>query len=545
VLAVAVGIVLLIACANVANLLLARTASRAREIAVRAAIGAGRGRLVRQFLTESVVLAALGGVAGSMLALWGIRLFRGLGATLGRVDIGTGSAFPRLTEVKVDATVLMYAFGLSIVTGLVFGIAPALRHSRLDQGEVLRYGSPTRRSRLKDVLVVSEVALATLLLIASGLMVNSFVKLATVDLGFNPARVLTFQVGMSGIHRAEEQRPFAESIVSRLRDIPSVQSAAYARQLPMVQLQDSLTLTLRRNGIDQTLETGADVRFVSRDYLETMGIPIVSGRGLTQKDGFGSPGVVIINEVLAHRDFAGVNPIGEIIVLGPVGHRLPFEVVGVAGNVHQFGADRLPSAQYFIDIRQVPTDPAFRMPPLFPVGAYYAVRTTSDPDAVINSVRAVARSLDSNATVDRIATMEQIVSNSMVRPRMYAVLVAIFSGVADALAAIGLYGVMAFTVTQRTREIGIRMALGAQRREVMGLVLRQSIALAATGLLIGLASAAGATRYLEGLLFGVTPLDPSTFAFVAIMFASVAIAASYVPARRATRVDPLDALRCE
>jgi putative ABC transport system permease protein len=545
VLAVAVGIVLLIACVNVANLLLARTASRAREIAVRAAIGAGRGRLVRQFLTESVVLAVLGGVAGSVLALWGIRLFRGLGATLGRVDIGTGSAFPRLTEVKVDATVLMYAFGLSIVTGLVFGIVPALRHSRLDQGEVLRYGSPTRRSRLKDALVVSEMALATLLLIASGLMVNSFVKLATVDLGFNPARVLTFQVGMSGIHRAEEQRPFAESIVSRLRDIPGVQSAAYARQLPMVQLQDSLTLTLRRNGVDQTLETGADIRFVSRDYLATMGVPIVSGRGLTQADGFGSPGVVVINEVLAHRDFAGVNPIGEIILLGPIGHRLPFEVVGVAGNVHQFGADLPPGAQYFIDIRQVPTDPAFRMPPLFPVGAYYAVRTTADPDAVINSVRAVARSLDSSATVDRIATMEQIVSNSMVRPRMYAVLVAIFSGVAAALAAIGLYGVMAFTVTQRTREIGIRMALGAQRREVLALVLRQSTALAAGGLFIGLASAVGATRFLEGLLFGITPLDPLTFALVAASFAVVAMVASYVPARRATRVDPLDALRCE
>jgi putative ABC transport system permease protein len=391
------------------------------------------------------------------------------------------------------------------------------------------------------------MALATLLLVGGSLLVNSFLKLATVDPGFNPARLLTFQVNMSGIHRADEQRPFAEALVERLRDMPGVQAAAYARQLPMVQLQDSLTLTIRRNGVEQTHDPAAapDVRFVSRDYLKTMGIPIVAGRGFTEQDGAGRPGVVVINEALAHRDFAGVNPIGDFVVLGPAGHRVPFEIVGVAGNVRQFGLDRPPESQYFMDTRQVPTDPAYRMPPLFPVGAYYTVRATGNPEAVMNGVRAITREVDPNAMIDKVATMEQIVSNSITRPRMYAVLVAIFSGVAVALAAIGLYGVMAYTVARRTREIGIRMALGARRIEVMRLVLRQSAMLIAIGLVCGLAGAAAVTRYLAGLLFGLTPLDPSTFVAVALTFAAVATLAAYVPARRAARVDPMVALRCE
>jgi putative ABC transport system permease protein len=315
----------------------------------------------------------------------------------------------------------------------------------------------------------------------------------------------------------------------------------------MVQLQDSLTLTIRRNGVDQTHDPAAapDVRFVSRDYLKTMGIPIVAGRGFTDEDGAGRPGVVVINEALARRDFAGVNPIGDFVVVGPAGHRVPFEIVGVAGNVRQLGLDRAAGSQYFMDIRQVPTDPAYRMPPLFSVGAYYTVRASGGAETIINGVRAVAHQLDGNATVDRIATMEQIVSNSVTRPRMYAVLVAVFSAVAVALAAIGLYGVMAYAVTQRTREIGVRMALGAQRFDVMRLVLRQSALLAAIGLFCGLAGAAALTRYLEGLLFGLTPLDPVTFLTVPVIFAAVATLAAYVPARRATLVDPITELRAE
>ncbi len=316
VLTVAVGIVLLIACVNVANLLLARATSRQREMAVRTAMGAGRGRLIRQLLTESVLLSALGGVGGTLLAVWGVRLFRGLGATLGRVDLAgsaTATAFPRLDEVGVDATVLFYALAVSIAAGLLFGIVPALRHSRASRLNVLRQGAETSSAVVKNALVVVEMALAIMLLVGSGLMINSFVKLATVDPGFDAGRLMTFQVLMSGTPKADAQRTFAEALTARLASMPGVQAAAYARQLPLVQLYDTLSLTIRRSGAEQPLGTGADVRFVSRDYMKTMGIPIVAGRGLVAGDDAGRPGAVVINEALAHRDFAGASPIGEVM----------------------------------------------------------------------------------------------------------------------------------------------------------------------------------------------------------------------------------------
>jgi len=544
----AVAIVLLIACVNVAHLLLAKTGSRQREIAVRAAIGAGRGRLVRQLFTESLLLSAVGGAAGTLLAFWGVRLFRGLGTTLGRIDLAgldAAAVFPRLDEIAIDGTVLVFVLVISTATGLLFGIVPALRYSHSDRLGVLRESAGTARSGVKHALVVAEMALAMLLLVGGGLLINSFVKLATIDPGFDAAHVLTFQVLTSGNPRADAQRAFAESMVDRLASIPRAQAAAYARQLPMVQLYDSLTLTIRRNGVDQMVGSGADVRFVSHDYMKAMGIPIVAGRGLGADDGAGRPGAVVINEALAHRDFAGVNPLGEVILLGPPDHRLAFEIVGIAGNVRQFGLDRPAEAQYFIDIRQVPTDPVYRMPPLLPIGPYYTLRTSDDPAKAMNAVRAVARQLDANATLDHVATMEDLVSNSIARPRMYAVFVAIFSAVAAALAAVGLYGVMSYSVAQRRREIGIRMALGALRGEVMAMVLRRSLVIAAAGITLGLAGAAGVTRVLQGMLFGVTPSDPLTFVVVAALFAAIALVASYVPAQRAAGVDPLEALRCE
>jgi putative ABC transport system permease protein len=284
---------------------------------------------------------------------------------------------------------------------------------------------------------------------------------------------------------------------------------------------------------------------VSRDYLRTIGVPLLAGRGFTEADGATSAPVMLINDALARRDFRTTNPIGQPILLGPAGHRVAFDVVGVVGDIRQFGLDRAPGSQYFVDMRQVPTDPAFRMPPLFPVGAYYVVRTTDEPAAALATIRDIVRQLNPGAPVDRVATMEEIVSNSMTRPRMYAVLVAIFSAIAAALAAIGLFGVMAYTVSQRTQEIGVRMALGARRRQVLQLVLAEGAVLVAAGLGLGLAGAAAATRYLEGLLFALTPLDPATFAAVAIAFPLLAGVAAYVPARRATTIDPLDALRCE
>jgi predicted permease len=538
----AVGIVLLIACVNVANLLLARGLSRQREFAVRIAIGAGRGRLVRQLLAESLFLSLLGGAGGIALAFGGVRLFRTLGTTLARSDLGSTIVFPRLAEIQIGGTVLAYTAAVSLAAGLLFGLVPALRQSRASITDALRANTPAARTPLKNALVVAELALATLLLVGGGLLIHSFVKLATIDPGFDASHLLTFQVGL---RHPREQVAFAEQLVERLKGTPGVVSAAYARQLPLVSLQDSLRLTIRRNGVEETLDEYPDVRFVSRDYLRTMGVPIVDGRGLTDQDGAGRPPVVLINEALARRNFRGTSPIGQTILLGPTGHRIAMQIVGVVGNIRQFGLDRPPESQYFIAVRQVPVDPAFRMPPLFPAGAYYVVRTSAGESRAIADVREIVRQLDPNAPVDRLATMEQIVSNSMTRPRMYAVLIAAFSTVAVALATIGLYGVMAYNVSQRTHEIGVRMALGAQSGEVLRLVLRDSGVLVALGLGMGLLAAAGATRYLQDLLFGLTALDSRTFIAVAIAFALISLLASYVPARRATSVDPIAALRAD
>ena len=542
VLTVAVGMVLLIACVNIANLLLARGLSRRRELAVRAALGAGRGRLTRQLLTESVLLSLVGGAGGAILAFGGVRLFRSLGTTLSRSDLGTAVAFPRLAEIHVDASVLAYAAALSIMAGIVFGLVPAWRHSHAIVSDALHETTTSSRATLKNVLVVAEIALATLLLVSGGLLINSFIRLVTTDPGFDPSHLLTFQVGVS---RPSEQLAFAETLVERLQAVPGVIAAAYARQLPMVSLQDSLKLTIRRNGVEESFDDSPDIRFVSHDYLRTIGVPVVSGRSLAEGDGAGRPPVILVNEALAHRDLRGTNPVGQTILLGSAGHRIALEVIGVVGNVRQLALDRAPQSQYFIDIRQVPTDPVFRMPPLFPVGAYYVVRTAGNPTSVLPAVRDVVNAIDAGAALDRVATMEQILSNSVTRPRMYAVLVGIFSGIAVVLAAIGLYGVMAYSVSQRTREIGIRMALGAERRSVVLLVVRESAMLIVVGLGVGLLVAGLTTRYLQDLLFGLTALDPVTFVCVAFILVATTLAAAYVPARRAASVDPLIALRCE
>jgi putative ABC transport system permease protein len=440
--------------------------------------------------------------------------------------------------------VLGYALTLSLVTGVVFGLAPALRQSRPQPSDVPREAATSPRTGLRNALVVAEMALATLLFVGAGLLINSFVKLATVDPGFDPSHLLTFQVSASGSRRPEKQKAFSEALVERLRAMPGVQAAAYARQLPMVQLQDFITLRTKRHGVDEVLGEAPDIRIVSRDYLKTMGIRVISGRGFNEEDGQGRRGVVLINEAMARRDFPNENPLGAVVIVGRPPRTTALEVVGVVASVRQFGLDREPRPQYFLDYRELTSD-GFAPPPLFPVGAYYTVRTSAAIAATVRGTRTVVRQLDTRATIDNVATMEEIVSNSITRPRMYAVLLGIFAGVAVALAAIGLYGTMTYSVTQRTREIGIRMALGAQRGQVMGLVLRQSTVLIVIGLSLGLAGAAAVTRYLEGLLFGLTPLDPGTFVAVALTFASVATLASWVPARRATAIDPLIALRAE
>ncbi len=544
VLTVAVAVILLIACVNMANLLLARGEARHREIVVRAAVGASRGRLVRQLITEGLLLSALGGMAGTLLAFAGVRLFRTLGTTLGRIDLGAAPVVPRLAEITVDGTALAYALALAVCTGVLFGLAPALQCSLVAHGNVLREAASSPRTRLRNVLVIGEIALAMVLLVAAGLLINSFAALATVDVGFDPSNVLTFQVTASAPQDADRQRDFAEALVDCLRSVPGVESAGYARQLPFVDLADAITLTMRRNGIEVVLGEAPDIRLVSRDYLPTIGARILAGRNFTDADGAGRPGVVIVNEAFVRREFAGESPVGQFVYFGPQ-RQMPLEIVGVVSDIRQFGPDRAPEPQYFMDMRQIPTDPAFRAPPLFPVGAYYAVRGPSQRAALVSEIRTIVSQLDPHATLDNVATMEQILANSLTRPWMYAVLLGLFAGIGLSLACIGLYGVMTYVVAQRTREIGIRMALGASRRGVRALVLRQSAWLVCVGLAVGLAGAVVVTRALAGLLFGVTPLDPSTYAAASGLFLSVAAAASYVPARHATLVDPMVALRSE
>ena len=545
VLTVAVGCVLLIACANVANLLLARTATRQREIAVRVAIGAGRARLLRQVLTESVLLSAIGGLIGIVLAGAGVRLFRVLATSLARVDLGsTGTTFPRLDAIAIDQSALVFAAAVSVGIGLLFGLAPVLRASRMD---TLRAGTASTgvslgqtRDRARGALVVAEVALATMLVIAGGLLIRSFGRLVRVELGYDPANVVTFQVSLAGPRRPPQQlKLFAEDLVGRLRALPGVEAAGYANQLPLVGLMNSIRFgTAPADPAMPPPPDSPDVRLVSQDYMRAMGIRVLAGRAFGATDDAGRPRVVVINEKLARREFGDRSPVGITVYLGftPV----PWQIVGVVEDVRQRGLDQEPRPQLFVDMRQW-SGPGV---PIFPVGAYYSIRTTR-MTAAISNVRTVVQQQERGAALENVATMEQIVSNSVTVPRMYAVLLGIFAAVAMTLAVAGIYGVVAYAVTQRTREIGIRMALGARRRQVLALVLRQSLALVAIGLLLGVGGAVAGTRYLEGLLFGLTPLDRSTFAYAAVAFALVASAAAYIPARRATLVDPLEALRCE
>ncbi|HEY2908252.1 MAG TPA: FtsX-like permease family protein, partial [Vicinamibacterales bacterium] len=543
----AVGFVLLIACANVANLLLARTAARQQEIAVRTALGAGRGRLIRQLLTESVMLSILGGVAGTGVAFFGVALFRVLGTTMHRMDLGSAAVIPRLGAIALDGAVLVFALAISIATGVIFGLAPALRHSRCGQKATLRDPTPStsgfalRRGRMaQSILMVVEIAMATVLLVGGGLVMRSFVKLATVNLGFEPEHVLTFQVSLRGDkHPTAELKMFADELVGRLRSVPGVETAAYARQLPMVQLEDRFVFrtTPGRGSLSEfSPDFAADARFVSRDYLGALGVRVIEGRGLDAADADAGRAMVV-NRSLAHRYFPDESPIGKVVYAGV--SSAPWQIVGVVDDQRQLGLDRQPAPGFYADLSQ------WGGRNMFPVGPYYAVRTRGNPESIIAFVRGVVRQLDDEAPLYNVVTMEQIVSNSITLPRMYAILLAIFATIAAGLAAVGIYGVIAYSVTQRTREIGVRMALGAKRRQVVGLVLGQGIVWTALGIAIGLGGAAAMSRYLVSLLFGLTPLDAATFAAVAAAFTAIASLAAYVPARRAATIDPSVALRCE
>jgi putative ABC transport system permease protein len=525
----AVGLVLLIACVNVANLLMARTSAREREIAVRRAIGASPGRLVRQLLTESGLLALLGGAAGTALAFASIRLLQTLGTRLPRRDLGPGMTVPRLEEIGIDTPVLLFTIAVVVAAGVLCGLLPALRHARPDAGLLReRAASP----RLRGTLVVAEIAMAMTLLVGAGLLIHSFVRLAFVERGFDSTNVLTFQAAPD---RARA-KVFADQLVERLASAPGVTAAGYANNMPLVQLSFGKDLSPappvpgERGRPQRVPGPTVSVYSTSPGFTQALGLRLVEGR--TFSGGVTGSREALVTRAFAHSGFFDGPAIGRRIY----GDGRNWEVVGILEDVKQMALQqRPPSAMFIIDF--IPTSQLG--------GTYFAVRTSSDPGGVAGSIRAIARQLDPSVPIDNVAMLDEIVSNAMAQPRLYAVLLGLFAVVAVTLAAIGIYGVLGFIVTRRTREIGIRVALGARRPQVVGLILRQTAVLTALGVIVGVFAAAGLSRYLEGLLFGVTPLDATTFAGVVAMFIIVAALASYVPARRATRIDPQIALRTE
>jgi predicted permease len=529
----AVGLVLLIACANIVNLLLARGTERAKELAVRAALGAARWRLVRQLLTESVLLSLLGGASGLLLAYWA----RALLLELIPVTI------PRGSEVQVDRWVLGFTFLLSLLTGAAFGLIPALRAAKPDLNETLKAGvrgssAGLRARHLRGALVVAEVALVLVLLAGGGLMLRSLWQLQQVELGFQPDNILTAQFTLPAYKRLtdEQQAELVGHIVERVKTMPGVVTAAASSTVPLGDIDYRQQFTVS----DQApLAPGARqlarARMITPDYFRVMGVPLLKGRTFTERDDSVAPRVAIISDLLAHRYFAGVEPVGKRLIIG----KQDYEIIGVVGDVRQG------------DVRQnglnVPTDPAFYTPlAQTPIAtAYLVVRAAGDPLALVAPVQQAVWAEAKDQPLEYIATMERIVAVATAETRFYSWMLGVFALLALTLGAMGIYGVMSYSVAQRTHELGVRLALGAQSGDVLRLVVRQGMRLTLLGLVLGLAASLAVTRLLAGLLFGVSATDPLTFVSIAVLLALVALAACWIPARRATKVDPLVALRSE
>ena len=529
----AVGCVLLIACANVANLLLARAMSRNKEMAIRSALGASRSRVIRQLLTESVLLSLAGGALGLVLAVWWADVL----VALGKQDI------PRAVQVGLDWRVLGFTFAVSILTGIVFGIIPAIHSSRSHLTESLKEGRGSgegaRRNHIRGMLVVTELAIAVILLVAAGLLIQSLWRLRQVSPGFNPENVLTFSVSLPDVkYKTEKQSPFFDDLTSRIQSLPGVRSVGAVLPLPLSGDLFSLSFETEGRPLPKGELPSADFFTTGLGYFQTMGIPLLKGRYFNERDQHKSTPVIIITETFAKQFFPGEDPIGKRIKPGistfDDEESSMREIVGVVGNVRNRSLSTESRPIYYVPDTQVPFSQMTMV-----------VKSSGNPRELISAVMREVRSMDADLPVFSVKTLEEYMSASIAAPRFNTTLLSVFAGVALVLTIVGLYGVMSYTVAQRTNEIGIRMALGAQTRDVLRLIVGQGLRLVLIGLAIGLAGAFALTRLIASLLFGVGTNDSLTFAAVAVVLSLVALLACYLPARRATKVDPLEALRYE
>ncbi len=526
----AVGLVLLIACANVANLLLARATQRRKEIAIRSALGARRSRIVRQLLTESTMLSLLGAALGLALVWWSLELLAAF----------SPPTILRLNEVNVDARVLGFTLALSLLTGIIFGLAPALQASKLDLNAALKEGARGAGGggghRLRNLLVVSEIALALVLMVGAGLLVRSFLRVLDVTPGFEPSNVITMNVSANGTRYAEEAdvRAFYDEVINRVGHLPGVEAAAVVSNLPLGGNKDMYGFHIEEKPLANPEEAPSVERYVvSPGYLRAMRIPLLAGREFNDHDAPNAPPVVLISVSTAESIWPGEDPIGKRVRMG--GMEGPLRtIVGITGNVSHYALDTPPDLQAYVPEAQW-TNSDLQL----------VVRSPIDPKALMEAVRNEIWAVDKDLPIYSVATMEQLVSASVAQRRFIVILLALMAGLAATLAALGIYSLMSYSVTQRTQELGIRMALGAQSNDVLRLVVGQGILLAMAGIGVGLVASVALTRVMSSMLFGIGATDPLTFTVISLAVAGVALGASFVPARRATKVDPMVALRCE
>ncbi len=531
ILLVAVALVLLIACANLTTMLLARAGGREREFAIRSALGAGAGRLVRQLLTESVLLAVVGGITGTLLAIWGLDILRTLGA----------QTVPRLAEVNLDLRVLLVTLTVSILTGVLFGLVPALASAKPELTEALKEGSRgstsgARRNRVRNALVVSEVALALVLLIAASLLLKSFARLQKVDPGFDPHNVLTSEITLplAKYARGKPVGDFYAEMIRRMKTLPGVEFAALTNILPLSGTNTDSSFAIEgRDPLQETAFPDEELRAVSAEYFSVLKVPLLQGRFFDERDQRDATKTVIINQAFARKWFPNQEALGKRITQDDArkADASWVTIIGIVGDIRHRGLDQEAKPEYYLPHSQQ----SYR-------GMTLAVRSKLDPRSLADSIRREIRQLDPEIPAANIRTLEQVASDSIAPRRLSVVMIGVFAAVALVLASVGIYGVMSFLVVQRTHEIGVRMALGAQRRDVLLLVVGRAARLVSLGTVIGLLLAVFSARALGSLLFNVRAFDLSTFAFVTFALAFVALLASYIPAVRATKADPMLAL---